>query len=128
MKGILRLEIEKHQTVQADTDLSESGSVTNDSIDPAEHVADLAFAKCSGGGFDVPMIGSSKSNFRDGRDTSGNVPNICGNPDSATDDVSDTPLSPYIFRFACIYQSYPCSLVLQIIDLSTFSHLIFTRS
>lgn len=118
VKGILRLEIEKHRTVQADTDLSESGSVTNDSIDPAEHVADLAFAKCSGGGFDVPMIGSSKSNFRDGRDTSGNVPNICGNPDSATDDFqafdfrTTTRNEPFLQLFHCLY-AYPLTVSLS---------------
>ncbi|XP_020238455.1 guanine nucleotide exchange factor SPIKE 1 isoform X2 [Cajanus cajan] len=41
VKGVLRLEIEKHQISQADLEnMSESGSITNDSVDPGDRIAD----------------------------------------------------------------------------------------
>ena len=93
MKGVLRLEIEKHQIAQADLEnISETGSVTNDSIDLGDRIADSAFRKLTNNGSDGPQSSNSKWNLYDGREISGNGSNLHGNIDFSVDDVSIMPL------------------------------------
>lgn len=87
VKGVLRLEIEKHQTAHAELEnLSETGSITNDSIDLGDRVADSAFTKSPSNGFDDPQSSGSKWNIFDGKETSGNISNARENPDFTADD------------------------------------------
>ena len=93
MKGVLRLEIEKHQIGQADLDnISETGSVTNDSIDLGDRIADSTFRKFTNNGSDGPQSSNSKWNLYDGKEISGNGLNLHGNADFSVDDVSIMPL------------------------------------
>ncbi|XWS40498.1 hypothetical protein CRYUN_Cryun18bG0145000 [Craigia yunnanensis] len=51
VKGVLELEIEKHQTVYTELEnVSECGSVTNDSLDQGDSIADMMFPKSPGNG------------------------------------------------------------------------------
>lgn len=89
MKGVLRLEIEKHQNDHVDLEnLSESGSVTNDSID--DRINDSTFGKLPSNGLDGPQGSSSKWNSFDAKEISGNGSNSHGNPVTGPDDVSFT--------------------------------------
>lgn len=89
VKGVLRLEIEKHQICQADLEnVSESGSTTNDSVDPGDRIADSSSGKHPSNGCDDPQGSISKWNIYDGKEASGNGTNMHGNPDFNSDDVS----------------------------------------
>jgi len=82
VRGILRLEIEKRQIGHADLEnISESGSVTNDFVDPL-----------SNNGSDGPESSYLKWNLYDGKEISGNGSNAHENPDFGVDDVSVKPL------------------------------------
>lgn len=92
VKGVLRLEIEKHQTAHTDLEnLSESGSGTNDSIDPGDYVPDSTFTKCPSNGSDEPQTSGTKWNNFDGKEISGSLSNARENADFTADDVSVTP-------------------------------------
>ncbi|KAF7834810.1 guanine nucleotide exchange factor SPIKE 1 isoform X1 [Senna tora] len=93
VKGVLRLEIEKHQICQADLEnVSESGSTTNDSVDPGDRVADSSSA-------------------------SGNGTNMHGNSDFNSDDFhafdfrTTTRNEPFLQLFHCLYV-YPLTVSL----------------
>lgn len=87
MKGVLRLEIEKHQNDHVDMEnISESGSVTNDSID--DRITDSTFGKLPSNGLDGPQGSSSKWNSFDAKEISGNGSNAHGNSVPGSDDVS----------------------------------------
>lgn len=89
VKGVLRLEIEKHQISQADLEnVSESGSTTNDSVDPGDRIADSSSGKYPSNVCDDPQGSISKWNFHDGKEISGNGANQHGNSDFNADDVS----------------------------------------
>lgn len=89
----MRLEIEKHQIGHADLEnISESGSVTNDSIDPGDRIADSALRKLSNNGSDGPQSSNLKWNLYDGKEISGNGSNAHENPDFGVDDVSVKPM------------------------------------
>lgn len=91
IRGVLRLEIEKHQTVHSDLEnLSESGSMTNESVDPGDRITDSTLRRCPSNGSDCPQSSSSKWNTYDGKESSGNSPSIHGNPEMSADDVSIT--------------------------------------
>lgn len=84
VKGVLRLEIEKHQISHADNEnMSESGSVISDSVE-----MDSTFKKLPNNGSDSHHhSGSLKLNFSDGKEFSGNGSYPHGNADSSADDV-----------------------------------------
>ncbi|KAK9937405.1 hypothetical protein M0R45_014199 [Rubus argutus] len=85
VKGVLRLEIEKHQNDHVDLEnLSESGSVTNDSID--DRINDSTFGKLPSNGLDGPQGSSSKWNSFDAKEISGNGSNSHANPVTGPDD------------------------------------------
>lgn len=89
MKGVLRLEIEKHQNSHTDMEnISESGSVTNDSVDLGDRLADSAFRKLPHNGSEGPQSCNSKWNLYDGREISRNGSNAHENPDLSIDEVS----------------------------------------
>lgn len=89
VKGVLRLEIEKHQISQADLEnMSESGSTTNDSVDPGDRIADSMTGKYPSNGSEDPQGSMSRWNFSDGKEVSGNGANQHGNSDFIADDVS----------------------------------------
>ena len=91
MKGVLRLEIEKLQASPVDFEnVSESGSVTNDSVDPGDRLADSPSTKGPINGCDGPHTGDSKWNSLDGRDIQRNGSITQGNPDINAEDVSIT--------------------------------------
>ncbi|XP_011000675.1 PREDICTED: dedicator of cytokinesis protein 7 isoform X3 [Populus euphratica] len=119
VKGVLRLEIEKHQTAHAELEnLSETGSVTNDSIDLGDRVADSAFTKSPSNGFDDPQTSGSKWNVFDGKETSGNISNARENPDFTADDFQafdfrmTTRNEPFLQLFHCLYV-YPLTVSLS---------------
>ena len=86
VKGVLRLEIEKHQNAHSDLEnISESGSMTNDSIDLGDRTTDLTFSKSPSNGSDGPQTSNSKWSFGDEKEISGNGSNA---PDFSADDVS----------------------------------------
>lgn len=86
VKGVLRLEIEKHQISQADLEImSECGSATNDSVDPGDRVADSTSGKYHSNGCDDPPGSISRWNFSDANDALGNRANQHGNSDFNAD-------------------------------------------
>ena len=85
VKGVLRLEIEKIQISHADLEnVSESGSITNDSVDPGDRVADSLSGKYTSNGGDDPQ-GSIPRVISP---ASGNGATQHGNSDFNADDVS----------------------------------------
>ncbi|KAK3227267.1 hypothetical protein Dsin_007129 [Dipteronia sinensis] len=116
VKGVLRLEIEKHQTSHTELEnISESCSVTNDSIDPGDHVTDLTFTKCPSNGSDGPQTSNSKWNFSDGKEVSGNGSNAQDfNADDfqAFDFRTTIRNEPFLQLFHCLYV-YPSSVSLS---------------
>lgn len=89
VKGVLRLEIEKLQAGPVDFEnISESGSVTNDSVDTGDRTADGPFTKCPSNGSDGSRTGDSKWNSFDGKEIHRNGLNAQSNPDISADDVS----------------------------------------
>lgn len=91
MKGVLKLEVEKIQIGHFDLDnMSESGSVTNDSVDAGDRTIDSTFSKSLSNGSDGPRGGNLKWNVVDGKDVRRNDGSvILGNyPDGWADAVS----------------------------------------
>lgn len=85
VKGVLRLEIEKHQISLADLEnVSESGSITNDSVDPGDRIVDSLSGKYPSNGCDDPQ----GSNLRVVSPVLGNGANQHGNSDFNAHDVS----------------------------------------
>ncbi|KAI4333281.1 hypothetical protein L6164_018113 [Bauhinia variegata] len=114
VKGVLRLEIEKHQISQADMEnVSESGSVTNDSMDPGERIADSSSGKYPSNGSDDPQGSISRWNFYDGKEVSGNGTNPNFNADDfhAFDFRTTTRNEPFLQLFHCLYV-YPLTVSL----------------
>lgn len=89
VKGVLRLEIEKHQISHADNEnMSESGSVISDSVDMVDRLVDSTFKKFPNNGSDSHHLsGSSKLNFPVGKEFSGNGSFSHENVDTNADDV-----------------------------------------
>lgn len=119
VKGVLRLEIEKHQTFNADLDNnSEIGSVTNESIDPGDQVADGISVKSPIHGSDGPQSSNSKWTSNDGKDVSGNGSNSHGTVDLSGSDFQAfdfrTTLrnEPFLQLFHCLYV-YPLTVSLS---------------
>lgn len=119
VKGVLRLEIEKLQAGHADLEnISESGSVTNDSIDPGDRIADSTFTKCPSNGSDGPQNSNSKWNFFDGKEIPRNGSNAFGYSDFNADDFqafdfrSTTRNEPFLQLFHCLYV-YPLTVSLS---------------
>ncbi|CAJ1978392.1 unnamed protein product [Sphenostylis stenocarpa] len=114
VKGVLRLEIEKHQMSQADLEnVSESGSITNDSVDPGDHVTDSLSGKYPSNGCDDPQ----GSNLRVVSPASGNGATQHGNSDFNAEDFhafdfrTTTRNEPFLQLFHCLYV-YPLTLSL----------------
>ncbi|KAM5586830.1 guanine nucleotide exchange factor SPIKE 1 [Rosa sericea] len=117
VKGVLRLEIEKHQNDHVDLEnLSESGSVTNDSID--DRINDSTFGKLPSNGLDGPQGSSSKWNSFDTKEISGNGSSSHGNPVTGPDDFqafdfrTTTRNEPFLQLFHCLYV-YPMTVSLS---------------
>ncbi|XP_015882046.2 guanine nucleotide exchange factor SPIKE 1 [Ziziphus jujuba] len=112
VKGVLRLEIEKHQIDHAELEnISESGSMTNDSVDPGDRITDPSFGKLPSNGSDVPQGSNSKWNSLDAKEMSGNGSNVHGNSDFGADDFqafdfrTTTRNEPFsqLFHFLYVY-------------------------
>ncbi|XP_050203350.1 guanine nucleotide exchange factor SPIKE 1 [Mercurialis annua] len=119
VKGVLRLEIEKHQTGHADLEnLSESGSMSNESIDPGDRVNDSTFTKSPSNGSNWPQIGSSKQNMFDGKESIMTSPSGHGNSELTADyfqafDFRTTMRNePFLQLFHCLYV-YPLTITLS---------------
>ncbi|XP_021802255.1 guanine nucleotide exchange factor SPIKE 1 isoform X1 [Prunus avium] len=117
VKGVLRLEIEKHQNDHVDMEnISESGSVTNDSID--DRITDSTFGKLPSNGLDGPQGSSSKWNSFDAKEISGNGSNAHGNSVPGSDDFqafdfrTTTRNEPFLQLFHCLYV-YPMTVSLS---------------
>ncbi|PQQ13627.1 guanine nucleotide exchange factor SPIKE 1 [Prunus yedoensis var. nudiflora] len=117
VKGVLRLEIEKHQNDHVDMEnISESGSVTNDSID--DRITDSTFGKLPSNGLDGPQGSSSKWNSFDAKEISGNGSNAHGNSVPGSDDFqafdfrTTTRNEPFLQLFHCLY-AYPMTVSLS---------------
>ncbi|CAB4276985.1 unnamed protein product [Prunus armeniaca] len=117
VKGVLRLEIEKHQNDHVDMEnISESGSMTNDSID--DRITDSTFGKLPSNGLDGPQGSSSKWNSFDAKEISGNGSNTHGNSVPSSDDFqafdfrTTTRNEPFLQLFHCLYV-YPMTVSLS---------------
>ncbi|KAB2601883.1 dedicator of cytokinesis protein 7 [Pyrus ussuriensis x Pyrus communis] len=117
VKGVMRLEIEKHQNDHDDLEnISESGSVNNDSID--DRITDSTFGKLPSNGLDGPQGSSSKWNSSDTKERSGNGPNAHGNSIPSADDFqafdfrTTTRNKPFLQLFHCLYV-YPMTVSLS---------------
>ncbi|KAB1216896.1 Dedicator of cytokinesis protein 8 [Morella rubra] len=115
VKGVLRLEIEKHQIGHADLEnISESGSVTNDSVDPGDRIVDSAFRKFPSNGSEGPQSSNSKWNLYGGKEISGTHEN----PDFSEEDFqafdfrTTTRNEPFLQLFHCLYV-YPMTVSLS---------------
>ncbi|GLT38427.1 hypothetical protein SLA2020_126800 [Shorea laevis] len=109
VEGVLRLEIEKHQTSNAELEnISESASMTNESMDLGDQVTDAMFIKSPNNGSDGPQSSNSKWNPNDEKNASGNG-NTHGNPDLNVGDVSRMPflclylLFIFLLHFSCLF-------------------------
>lgn len=99
VKGILRLEIEKLHAAHVDGDnISEGGSVINDSNDASGRFAEAAYAKNLGNGLDGLRNGNLKCNFSDRKELHRNGSNLIAenHPDYCNGDVSCTQ------KFLCV--------------------------
>ncbi|XP_031375133.1 guanine nucleotide exchange factor SPIKE 1 isoform X2 [Punica granatum] len=119
VRGVLRLEIEKHQTGPVDLEnVSENGSVTNESVDPGDNIADSSFSKCPSNGSDGLHSGSSKWYSCDGRDSSENKSVTQGSSDLTADDFqafdfrTTTRNEPFLQLFHSLYV-YPLTVSLS---------------
>ncbi|CAL0333662.1 unnamed protein product [Lupinus luteus] len=119
VKGVLRLEIEKHQISQAEMEnVSESGSITNDSVDQGDHLADSSSGKYPSNISNDPQASASKWNFYDGKEVSLNGANQHVNPDFNADDFhafdfrTTTRNEPFLQLFHCLYV-YPLTVSLS---------------
>ncbi|KAJ4832808.1 MAP kinase Spk1 [Turnera subulata] len=119
VKGVLRLEIEKHQTAHADFEnVSESGSITNDSVDPGDPVHDSFLTKSPSNGFDGPQTSFSKGAVLDGKEVSGNASNsrecldFGANDFQAFDFRTTLRNEPFLQLFHCLYV-YPLTVSLS---------------
>ncbi|WCJ32880.1 guanyl-nucleotide exchange factors GTPase binding GTP binding [Euphorbia peplus] len=115
VKGVLRLEIEKHPTSHSDMEnLSESGSITNESIDPGDRVNDSAFTKCPSNGSDCPQPSSSKVNVFDGKESPSarTYTEISADDFQAFDFRTTTRNEPFLQLFHCLYV-YPLTVTLS---------------
>ncbi|KAM1765266.1 hypothetical protein TB1_004321 [Malus domestica] len=117
VKGVMRLEIEKHQNDHDDMEnISESGSVTNDSID--DRITDFTFGKLPSNGLDGPQGSSSKWNSSDTKERSGNGSNAHGNSIPSVDDFqafdfrTTTRNQPFLQLFHWLYV-YPMTVSLS---------------
>ncbi|KAM1234754.1 hypothetical protein ACFX2J_004303 [Malus domestica] len=117
VKGVMRLEIEKHQNDHDDMEnISESGSVTNDSID--DRITDSTFGKLPSNGLDGPQGSSSKWNSSDTKERSGNGSNAHGNSIPSVDDFqafdfrTTTRNQPFLQLFHWLYV-YPMTVSLS---------------
>ncbi|TQD77744.1 hypothetical protein C1H46_036729 [Malus baccata] len=117
VKGVMRLEIEKHQNDHDDMEnISESGSVTNDSID--DRITDSTFGKLPSNGLDGPQGSSSKWNSSDTKERSGNGSNAHGNLIPSVDDFqafdfrTTTRNQPFLQLFHWLYV-YPMTVSLS---------------
>lgn len=117
VKGVLRLEIEKHQNDHVDMEnISESGSMTNDSID--DRITDSTFGKLPSNGLDGPQGSSSKWNSFDAKEISGNGSNTHGNSVPSSDDFqafdfrTTTRNEPFLQLFHCLFV-YPMTVSLS---------------
>lgn len=118
VKGVLRLEIEKHQISQADLEnISECGSATNDSVDPGDRIADSMSGKYPSNGCDDPQGSISRWNISDAKEVLGNGANQHGNSDFNADDFhafdfrTTTRNEPFLQLFHCLYV-YPLTVSL----------------
>ncbi|RHN40666.1 putative dedicator of cytokinesis, DHR-1 domain, DHR-2 domain-containing protein [Medicago truncatula] len=118
VKGVLRLEIEKHQISQADLEnISECGSATNDSVDPGDRIADSMSGKYPSNGCDDPQGSISRWNISDAKEVFGNGANHHGNSDFNADDFhafdfrTTTRNEPFLQLFHCLYV-YPLTVSL----------------
>ncbi|KAI8538276.1 hypothetical protein RHMOL_Rhmol09G0089800 [Rhododendron molle] len=119
VKGVLRLEIEKLQAGPVDFEnISESGSVTNDSVDTGDRTADGPFTKCPSNGSDGSRTGDSKWNSFDGKEIHRNGLTAQSNPDISADDFQAfdfrtmTRNEPFLQLFHCLYV-YPLTVTLS---------------
>lgn len=95
MKGVLRLEIEKHRSGHGDfEDLSENGSIINDSLDPTDRFGDLTLTNSTGSG--GPRSSCSKWNSEDAKDVSRDLTSSSGNLDLNCHYVSVSDLSFFL--------------------------------
>ncbi|GMG98861.1 hypothetical protein Nepgr_000701 [Nepenthes gracilis] len=120
VRGTLRLEIEKLHAGHLDLEnISDGGSVTNDSVDRGEGIAaDPIFMKLPGNGFDGPQSGSSKKRVPDGKEFSRNGIDAHENQDVRVNDFHafdfrvTTRNEPFLQPFHCLYV-YPLTVSLS---------------
>lgn len=104
MKGILKLEIEKHQSSHNDLEHnSECGSVNNGAVNYNDQGTGSSLARCPSSASDWPHTGSAQWSTSDGKGAVRDMPNGQGNPSTSFNDVRPT----YTFdNFALHLTSY----------------------
>ncbi|KAK6925564.1 DOCKER, Lobe C [Dillenia turbinata] len=110
VKGVLRLEIEKLQAGQVDLEnVSETGSVTNDSIDPVDQIANSAFSRSLSNGSEGHRTGNPKFSFADGKEIPRNGSTSLGTADPVAEEFQAfdfrtmTRNEPFLQLFHCLY-------------------------
>ncbi|KAM6570698.1 hypothetical protein CsatB_018683 [Cannabis sativa] len=117
VKGVLRLEVEKHHIDHADLEIiSETGSLTTD--DPVDRIADSAYGKHSSNGSDGLHCSNSKRNSFEAKEISGNGSNAQRNQEFGADDFqafdfcTTTRNEPFLQPFHFLYV-YPLTVSLS---------------
>lgn len=88
MKGILKLEIEKHQSSHNDLEHnSDCGSVNNDVMNYNDQGIDSSLARCPSSASDGPHSGSAKWSTSVGKAAVRENSNGQGNPSTSFNDV-----------------------------------------
>ncbi|CAM8926387.1 unnamed protein product [Rhodiola kirilowii] len=105
VKGVMKLEIEKHQTSHNDLEnSSECESVNNDALNHIDQAADSSFSRC-------PSITDEKGAIRNKTNGQGN-PDITSNDFQAFDFRTTVRNEPFLQLFHCLYV-YPLSVSLS---------------
>uniref|UniRef100_A0A1D1YUR9 Dedicator of cytokinesis protein 11 n=1 Tax=Anthurium amnicola TaxID=1678845 RepID=A0A1D1YUR9_9ARAE len=109
VKGVLKLEFEKLQAAHLDADsISESGSVTNDSIDVGDRFGEPPFSKHLSNGSDGPRNLNTRWNAANGKEVNRNSQNGGAGYSSgcATNDI-------HLFDFRVMTRSEPFSQLIH---------------
>ncbi|GAB4842882.1 MAP kinase Spk1 [Ancistrocladus abbreviatus] len=119
VRGTLRLEIEKLHAGHLDLEnISEGGSMTNDSLDASEGATDATLMKQPGNGFDGPHNSNSRQRIPDGKELPRNGLKAHESQDLHVNDFNAFDFrvtarnEPFLQLFHCLYV-YPLTISLS---------------
>ncbi|KAI4319269.1 hypothetical protein MLD38_032891 [Melastoma candidum] len=119
VKGVLRLEIEKHQNGHVEFEnISENGSITNDSFDPGDIAVESTFSKSPSNGSDGVHGSNRRQHSFDGKELAEHKSNIQGTSEFSVDEFQAfdfrtmTRNEPFLQLFHSLYV-YPLTVALS---------------